>query len=179
MSLRSINAGAGLSPAALHYHFGSKDALVAALLDRHMPALMERRRRLFDALERSPGPVGVREVLEALLRPMVELLEQHREVGHRYLRLLYRLQVDGDLFRLFPAEKLAGGVDRLVPMLCSALPDVPLEVVKLRFALAIDVMLRSLALTPPGSDTDLDAQMQGLLDFLTGALEADCSEAAA
>ena len=34
VSLRTINAEAGLSPAALHYHFGSKQLLVEALLFR-------------------------------------------------------------------------------------------------------------------------------------------------
>ncbi len=178
VSLRSINASAGLSAAALHYHFGSKDVLVAALLERRMPSLMERRRELFDALEGTTASVGVRDILEALVRPMIELLEQAQNDGHRYLRFIYRLQVDGDLFPLFPGEKLAGGVDRLVPMLCRAMPDVPLEVVQVRLALAIDVMLRSLALTPATVTTDLDAQMRGLLDFLTGALEAECTEAA-
>lgn len=179
VSLRSINARAGLSPAALHYHFGSKDTLVAALLDRRMPELMERRRGLFDALERTPGAISVRDVLDALLRPMIELLEQQQDVGHRYLRFIYRLQIDGDLFALFPAETLAGGVDRLVPMLCQSLPNVPIEVVQLRLELAIDVMLRSLALAPPSVGTELGAQMRGLLDFLTGALEAGCTSAAA
>ena len=32
VSLRTINAEAGLSPAALHYHFGTKDRLVEVLL---------------------------------------------------------------------------------------------------------------------------------------------------
>ena len=44
VSLRTINAEAGLSPAALHYHFGTQQALVEALLERRMPSLMERRR---------------------------------------------------------------------------------------------------------------------------------------
>ena len=34
------------------------------------------------------------------------------------------------------------------------------------------------SLTPPTVAADLDAQMRGLVDFLTGALEAECTEAA-
>lgn len=183
VSLRSINARAGLSPAALHYHFGSKDALVAALLDRHMPQLMERRRRLLDALEDSDvhanTPAPVRSILDALVRPMVELLASDGEGGHRYLRLIYRLQADGDLFTLFPAGRLAGGVDRLAPMLCRALPEIPPSIVEIRLTLVIDIMLRSLALTPPDAGPSMDEQMCGLLDFLTGALEAPCTDVSA
>ena len=54
VSLRGINAEAGLSPAALHYHFGSKEALVQALLERRMSSLMDRRAELFDHIERGP-----------------------------------------------------------------------------------------------------------------------------
>jgi len=76
ISLRSINAEAGLSSAALHYHFGSKGALVEALLERNMPALMRRRGELLGALDALPRPPTTREVLSALLEPQVELLEQ-------------------------------------------------------------------------------------------------------
>ena len=179
VSLRSINARAGLSPAALHYHFGSKDALVAALLERRMPPLMERRKHLLDDLESRGDSVDARAVLDALLRPMVELLAKERDAGHRYLRLIYRLQADGDLFRLFPADRLSSGVDRLLPLLCGALPDLPRDVIEKRLTLAIDVMLRSLALPTTNVETDLDAYMHSLLDFLAGALEADCTTAAA
>jgi AcrR family transcriptional regulator len=179
VSLRAINAQAGLSPAALHYHFGTQQALVEALLDRHMPDLMGRRRGLLDALEARSEPPGARDVLDALLRPQAELLAERNEAGHRYLRLLYRLQADGDLYSLFRREKYAAGVDRLVPLLQVALPHLPLPVVELRLGLAIDVILRSLALHPAAAGASLEAHVRGLLDFLTGALEAPCTDAAA
>jgi AcrR family transcriptional regulator len=176
VSLRAINAEAGLSPAALHYHFGTKEALVEALLDRQMPDLMERRRRMLDALESRLEPAGAREVLEALIRPQAELLAKHAKAGHRYSRLLYRLQADGDLYSLFSHEKYSGGVDRLVPLLQAALPQLPLEVIQQRLGLTIDVILRSLALDLAASGSSLEAHVSGLLDFLTGALEAVCTD---
>ena len=125
VSLRAINAAADLSPAALHYHFGSKRALVEALLERHMSLLMEQRRQLLDALETSAQPPSARSVLDALVRPLAELLAREGEAGHRYLRLLSRLQADGDLDERFVLEHYRGGVDRLEPLLQRALPDLP------------------------------------------------------
>jgi len=179
VSLRSINAQAGLSPAALHYHFGTQDALVEALLERRMPELMERRRGLLESLDESPEPANARAVLDALLRPLAELLAEHAEAGHRYLRLIYRLQADGDLYSLFPTDKYSAGVDRLVPLLCQALPALPRDVVQLRLGLAIDVMLRSLALDRSAASAGLERHVVALLDFLTGALEAAYTEQAA
>jgi len=172
VSLRAINAEAGLSAAALHYHFGTQQALVEALLERHMPALMERRRQLLDALDQRPEPPRTREVLSALLRPQIELLAEGGEPGLRYLRLVHRLQADGDLDPRFVVSRWPGGVDRLVPLLRRANPSLPVPLIQLRLGLAIDVMLRSLALGCAPAGGGLGAHESALLDFLTGAFEA-------
>ena len=175
VSLRAINADAGLSPAALHYHFGTQKVLVEALLERQMPALMERRRRLLDALDGRPEPATTRDILGALIRPQVELLAEGGDSALRYLRLIHRLQADGDLDSRFVIERWPGGVDRLVPLLREANPMLPLPVIQLRLGLAIDVMLRSLAHGPASVGTSLEAHVSALLDFLTGAFEAPIS----
>lgn len=172
VSLRAINAEAGLSAAALHYHFGTKQALVEALLERRMPALMERRRILLDRLASGPTPVSARHVLEALLRPQAEMLAEGGEAGLRYLRLIHRLQADGDLDPRFVVERYRGGVERLLPLFQQALPALPQSVVQLRMGLAINVMLRSLAHDYAASELDLETHVSALLDFLTGAMEA-------
>jgi AcrR family transcriptional regulator len=172
VSLRAINVEAGLSPAALHYHFGTQKVLVEALLERQMPALMERRRRLLDALDDRTEFATTRDILSALIRPQVELLVEGGEPGLRYLRLIHRLQADGDLDPRFVIERWPGGVDRLVPLLRAANPSLPLPVIQLRLGLAIDVMLRSLAHGPAPAGGGLEAHVSALLDFLTGAFEA-------
>ena len=172
VSLRSINSEAGLSPAALHYHFGSQQALVEALLERQMPALMERRRRLLDELDHQAEPPSTRNVLNALLQPQVELLAEGGELGLRYVRLVHRLQADGDLDPIFVIERWPGGVDRIVPLLRRANPLLPLPVIQLRLGLAIDVMLRGLARDPAASGSRLADFVSALLDFATSGFEA-------
>jgi AcrR family transcriptional regulator len=172
VSLRAINAEAGLSPAALHYHFGTQQALVEALLERHMPRLMERRRQLLDALEARPEPPAVRDVLGALVTPLADFLAEGGEPGLRYLRLIHRLQADGDLDPHFVVARWPGAVERLVPLLHRANPSLPLSVVQLRLDLAIDIMLRSLAHATPSVEGSLESHVSSLLDFLTGAMQA-------
>jgi len=172
VSLRSINAEAGLSPAALHYHFGTQRALLEALLERRMPALMERRRRLLDALDGALEPPTTRAVLRALMQPMAELLAEGGAPGLRYLRLVQRLQADGDLDPAFVIERWPGGVDRLVPLLRRANPALPLPLVQLRLGLAIDVMMRGLAHEQAAAGGGLEEHFTALLDFVTGAFEA-------
>ena len=180
VSLRSINAAAGLSPAALHYHFGSQQALVEALLERRMERPMARRRDLLDALEKAPAPPSARDVVAALVLPMAELLTADGEGGRRYIRLLARLRADGDLDERFVVARYSEGVQRLEGLLQRALPDVPAVLVRLRLAFVIELILPALAGwqtlagegAPGEAPLSLDALVASLLDFLVGALEA-------
>ena len=175
VSLRTINTKAGLSPAALHYHFGSKAALLEALLDRRMPALMERRRKLLDELSASPDRPSTREVLGTLIRPLVDLLAESDEEGLRYLRLIHRLQADRDLDPQFVIDRWPGGVDRLVPLLRKANPSLPVPLIQFRLSLVIEVMLRSLSQGTPPAGGDLESHVSALLDFLTDGFQASVS----
>lgn len=178
ISLRSINAEAGLSAAALHYHFGSKQAVVAALLERRMPALMERRGLLLTRLdERADTPVTTREVLTALLEPQVVFLREGGEPAARYTRFIHRLQADGDLDFDFVLSRWPGGVDRLVPLLVRANPALPRSVVEQRLGFAIETMLPSLVKAPKAVGGALDLYISALLDFLTGAIESPIATA--
>jgi AcrR family transcriptional regulator len=180
VSLRAINADAGLSPAALHYHFRSKDALVEALLERRMSELMARRAELFDQIEAEPGPPSARAVMSALLTPLAELISREADTGTRYLRFLCRLQDDGDIDERFVVDRFGRGVERIEPLLQLALPEIAAHTVRLRLALAIRLMLHGLAdwqiLAAAGRAGQvapgLDEHVAALLDFITGGLEA-------
>ena len=172
VSLRTINSEAGLSPAALHYHFGSKAALLEAILERTMPPLMERRRLLLDELSASESVPTTREVLNALIRPLVDLLARGDASGPTYLRLIHRLQADRDLDQQFVIERWPGGVDRLLPLLRDANPGIPLPVIQFRLELVIEAMLRSLSREHSPDQGDLESHLSSLLDFLTAGVEA-------
>jgi len=172
VSLRTINAEAGLSPAALHYHFGSQQALVEALLERHMPALMARRRELFDALVKSDETITTRRVLHALIQPQAGLLGAGGADAQRYMRFIHRLWADGDLDHGFVLARWPGGVDRLMPLLLEANAPLPVSCVEDRLRITIGVMLHSLAHGIDAAGGDLDVQVSALLDFLTAGFEA-------
>ena len=72
VSLRAINAEADSNVAAAHYHFGSKEALVRAVLDRRMAVLAEERTGQLAPLESEPKP-SAREVASVFVRPLFEL----------------------------------------------------------------------------------------------------------
>lgn len=71
-TLAEIQAAAGQRNAsALHYHFGNRDGLLAAVFERHVPGIRARRQELLDAATRS---TALRPVAEALVLPVGELI---------------------------------------------------------------------------------------------------------
>lgn len=151
VSIRAINAAAGVSPSILHYHFGSLDELVLELIERHMGPLMEERRALLDERLAS-GKFTIRDVAEVLALPLAKLGVDGGEEGIGYVRLLARLYGDRSSLLEQAEQRWTNEVtSRLFQILQELCPGVPPGELALRLGLASDVLLRGLAElhTPP------------------------------
>src|SRR5579859_4078456 len=75
-SLRTITAEAGVNLAAVNYHFQSKEALMHAVIARRLDPINQRRLAMLDAYEAEAAgaPVPLNQLLEAMLRPIFEML---------------------------------------------------------------------------------------------------------
>ena len=75
-SLRTITAEAGVNLAAVNYHFQSKEALMHAVIARRLDPINQRRLAMLDAYEAEAGggPVPLHRLLDAMLRPIFEML---------------------------------------------------------------------------------------------------------
>lgn len=72
VSVREITAAAGQrNNNALHYHFGSKEALFQTIARRHLDVLNERTEKLY-ARMRDESAFGVRDQVAMLVRPTAE-----------------------------------------------------------------------------------------------------------
>ena len=92
-SLRDITSEAGVNVASVNYHFGCKEALLAAALERRFGPINTMRLELLDELERASA--GDRPELEAVLRAFLSPpFRMHRawgESGRNFLRLVGRI----------------------------------------------------------------------------------------
>ena len=85
--IREINVLAGQrNPSAVHYHFGSKEGLVEAILLRHQEAVEIEAARRLDELESRETTVSVRELVEAMVRPLAA--ELGSASGRDFLRIV-------------------------------------------------------------------------------------------
>ena len=114
VSLRAINAEADSNVAAAHYHFGSKEALVRAVLARRMSLLAEERFEMLAVLEQDPAPPA-RAVVEVFTLPLVRLAAT--DDGAAYVRFLAALDRGGEPWLRLLDEGFRPQWERLAPVL--------------------------------------------------------------
>lgn len=143
VSLRAINTEAGYSVAALHYHFGTRERLIDALIERRQGPILERRKVLLDALESEEKP-DIYAVTEALVLPMAEPIFADPERGLRTIKFFFQTYMDQanhqrvrrvieESYRIF---------DRL---LARALPHLDKRLLHQRWVLAAELTFQGLA----------------------------------
>jgi len=175
-SVRAVCAEARANVAAVHYHFGSKDALVDAVLERRMSDLATRRRSMLEPLDSQRRP-PVRAVVDVLVRPLAEFGRDPHGPGRAYVRFLAALHAADERDRI--ATAFAPQFERLSPVLERALPDTSSAVIAFRLELVSAPMLETLAepehalrhwqgTSAPSYDVLVDALVDASTGTLTG-----------
>jgi AcrR family transcriptional regulator len=130
---------------ALHYHFGSRNGVICAILERHVDFLAQREGELLEIALASPDD-DVASVVEAIVRPASELAESGWR-GRCFLVILAEL-IEEDPASLDPnvSDVLARTSGYAVySLLAARMADVSDEVRAERFALATSFILRAVA----------------------------------
>jgi AcrR family transcriptional regulator len=123
--------------AALQYHFGDKQRLLLAVLERHSDAIAQHRARLIDELEQRPG-YTLRDVVEVLVVPIVE---RFGAGGSSYVQIHSQLMAS----QHWAEVRLQLGSDnaqaaRMMRMQMASMPKLAKSELEARLIL-IDVML--------------------------------------
>lgn len=172
-SARAVCAEAGANVAAVHYHYGSKDALVDAVLERRMGELTARRIAMLEPLEPLTRP-PTRAVVDALVRPLADFARDERGAGRAYVRFLAALHATDERERI--AVAFAPQYERLEPVLARSLPDLAPAVLAFRLDVVSQPLLTTLA-DPDrarrhwgAGPISYDDIVDELIDAVTGAL---------
>lgn len=168
VSLRAVNATAGLNSGAVHYHFGSREGLVSALLERELRPLWVDRMRSLSSGEASEK-TGVRDLVSALVEPFAELVRTRdgRVLCHLLARTALptgQLPNVSTLFVPAPFEVLIG---RALPALT---PQEVTERCRLTFGLVMETYGRPLVRLPAEPATFPDVQT--VIAFVSAGLAA-------
>jgi len=171
-SVRAITTAAGVNTAAIHYHFGSKEALIEALIARRAEPVNRARLDRLDQIEEAnpQGPLPLEEVLEAFLGPALRV---RVDAGENTIlpRLIARfaMEAPGGEMQEIVQHVFAEIRRRFVPALCRALPGVSEEEVFWRMHMMIGSMCFAVAV-PEGHmfpcSGSREMQAQALIDRL-------------
>lgn len=146
VSLRAITAAADVNLAAVHYHFGSKDALVHKVFERRIRPMNEERLRQLEAAEKAagPGPLAVETVLRALIEPAMRVAAQH-ERGPQLMMMCGRIYAERSMAAQDAFDDLFREVVvRFREAFARALPELPPEELGWRVHFAAGVMVHTM-----------------------------------
>jgi AcrR family transcriptional regulator len=179
-SLRAITAEAKVNLAAVNYHFQSKEALVQAVIGRRMGPLNAQRLALLDAYEAEArlAPVALEKIMDAFLRPIVELIGSHAQ---EFVPLIGRLYTEpGDFAARLYKQQFEPLRDRFFPVLERALPDLSPSDLAWRLHFSVGALAHTMAasklleLMSGGrcNISDTEATLVRLKAFVEGGLTA-------
>jgi len=139
-SMRALTRAAGVNLAAAHYHFGSKEALLDAVVERRARPLNEARLYELERLEEASGDASpdVEDIFRAFLRPTVRDLVAAPEENLHLPRLFARVEAQPpEVLEALYRKHIGSAARRFVEALQRALPELPKELVSDRFRLAM------------------------------------------
>jgi AcrR family transcriptional regulator len=180
-SLRSITTRAGVNAAAIHYHFGSKQALVSTILTRRIAPLSQERLKRLEQLEirYCDEAIPAQLLVEAFVVPFATAGNELRDEIARLGSLLAWLRVEGDGQARSLASPAVDVNERFAVALCRR-RSLELEEARDRFLYATGSVVQLLRQEPERENStptaeDLEAlrgRLSRLIRFLAAGLAA-------
>jgi AcrR family transcriptional regulator len=181
-SLRAVTTRAGINLAAVHYHFGSKDALIAAVVERRVGPINQERLKLLERLEvASKAPPSVEPILQAFFGPAVRALA-NSDRGSLLAKMMSRIYWEsGGETRQLILEQFRDVLQGFIPALSRSLPELPIKEVAGRFQFGIGVMVHALSQRggvsnspfPMDFDSDPERQLARMVSFVAAGFRAE------
>lgn len=146
-SVRMITSRAEVNLAAMHYHFGSKDRLIQELFTLRLSPLNRQRLALLDQyqIDAGGGVLSLEKILDAFVRPPLQLIRDPKRGGMRFMQLLSRAfnSPDGAIRDMIYGQ-FAEVIERFSGALGPRLPHLSREEAFWRFHFMVGAMSHTL-----------------------------------
>ena len=185
-SMRALTNAAGVNLAAVHYHFGSKEALLDAVIEFRAAPMNLARIAALDAhaAERGKEPLQVDCIFRAFLMPAIRSVIESPEGAAHLPRLFARLEAQPpEVLEAIYRRHLGDVTRRFVEALQKALPDLPKELIAERFRLAMGSIFTlfsgnsELDFIPGHSPqvVSIEEKLESVIAVVTGGISAPAS----
>lgn len=180
-TLRSIVKAANVNLAAVHYHFGSKEGLYEALIARIARPIVSEQTAILDSLEAAAdGPLAVKDILSAYLKPSLNSVMQGENVRPMRSQFIGRCRTEPEPLKLIAAQQFKDSTERYLDALQRALPNQTRSQLTWKLDLVVTCLIRVLAesgktdaLMVGSRPEEVKAAIDKLTLFLLPGLESD------
>jgi AcrR family transcriptional regulator len=170
-SLRQIINKAEVNLAAVHYHFGSKEELLDALVQRKVEAVNQERIARLERLEGEMGgrPIAIEDILEAYLMPAAN----GAVANPQFVRLMGRIHAEG-LMPGIVQKHFHPTAKRFLAALRPSLPHLSEAEFGWRVHFMMGAMAHTFCVAPafPVPQEDFHGRMRKLISFLSAGFRA-------
>lgn len=171
-SLRSIISEAGVNLAAVHYHFGSKEELLKAVILRRAEPVNAKRLELLDKCEKAAP--DLEKILEAFMAPTFDVAIEPG--GSQFVRLMGRMYAETDMLPQIIRSEFRPLLLRFHDAFRRALPDLAPDELLRRLFFGVGAMAHALsAFGTPGFiflGGDVPSLQAQLIQFICAGLRA-------
>lgn len=165
VSIRAVNREAGLGPASVHYHFGTKEALLDAVLHTYGDVVIDRIKARAKELADPGARADARDLVTMLANPYLEAISSRDERDQAWVRLMgHLLQHDPDRLLDRPSIKLTWGA------VANAYPQASSSDIQRATRMCLILLVTQVAQAPRSGRNALDVDL--LIDFLSAGLDA-------
>ena len=180
VGIRAIAAEAGVSLAALNYHFGDKERLLAEIFSIRAKPIAEERLRLLESAG-ARGEPSIEDILEAFLRPSLTIASDLRFGGRTFVKLRARLGAEPQsTSRAILSKEFDHSSRAFLAAFGRALPDLPQIDLEFRFHFLLGTIVYTMADTGRIQDLtdghcnpgDVEAALRHLVPFLAAGFRS-------
>jgi AcrR family transcriptional regulator len=147
VSVRDITQLAKANVAAVNYHFGSREGLIALVVTRYVTPVNQERLARLEALERkwSGKTVPIEEVLDAFVRPLASMVQKSELTERLFCKLMGRIFSLGiEALPEAVENQMQVSIDRFTRALAKSLPTVSSEELVWRMHFVVGSMIHML-----------------------------------
>jgi AcrR family transcriptional regulator len=178
-TLRNVISEADVNLAAVHYHFGSKEELFRAVVERFARPIVEQELALLKQLQAGGRVPTVEAILTAVLKPCLEFLAQDKEFLLVHAQFMGRCWTEPEPLKSIVEREFAASMEAFLDVLQRALPEQSRSQLAWKFDLVIAALVRvqseagqPLALLQSTDPESVRAAIEQLVKFLSPGMRS-------